>query len=91
MKMKTSRFAVFYLVISLFIYAWLSPICFAVDAAYADEVIKKAEEINDEGTIDMMGAYIRELEKTSWMLSAWNKKPNETLQSEVAETVKATS
>lgn len=55
------------------------------------KVIKKAEEINDEGTIDMMGAYIRELEKTSWMLSAWNKKPNETLQSEVAETVKATS
>ncbi|MFH4969021.1 Dps family protein [Gaetbulibacter sp. M240] len=54
-------------------------------------VIKKAEEIGDEGTIDMMGGYIRELEKTSWMLSAWLKKPSESLQSEVAETVEATS
>ncbi|RAJ11958.1 Dps family protein [Olleya aquimaris] len=36
-------------------------------------VIKNAEAANDEGTIDLMGAYIRELEKTSWMLNAWSK------------------
>ncbi|NLP58664.1 Dps family protein [Lutibacter sp. B1] len=33
-----------------------------VDCASLDE---------DEGTIDLIGAYIRELEKTSWMLDAW--------------------
>ncbi len=36
-------------------------------------VVSKAEEIKDEGTIDLIGAYIREMEKTSWMLNAWNK------------------
>ena len=36
-------------------------------------VIEKAGEINDEGTIDLVGAYIRELEKTSWMLDAFTK------------------
>ncbi|MEP3836946.1 MAG: DNA starvation/stationary phase protection protein [Algibacter sp.] len=35
------------------------------------QVIVKAEQISDEGTIDLIGAYIRELEKSSWMLSAW--------------------
>jgi hypothetical protein len=44
MKMKTSHLALFYLVISMFIYAWLSPMCFAVDAAYTGGVIKQAEE-----------------------------------------------
>jgi starvation-inducible DNA-binding protein len=37
------------------------------------KVINKAEKINDEGTIDLIGAYIRELEKTSWMLDAFTK------------------
>jgi len=37
------------------------------------KVIDKADQINDEGTIDLIGAYVRELEKTSWMLNAWNK------------------
>ncbi|MBT8286157.1 MAG: DNA starvation/stationary phase protection protein [Flavobacteriaceae bacterium] len=37
------------------------------------KVIEKANTINDEGTIDLIGAYVRELEKTSWMLNAWNK------------------
>ncbi|MDO6737491.1 Dps family protein [Wenyingzhuangia sp. 2_MG-2023] len=36
-------------------------------------VVKRAGEANDEGTIDLIGAYIRELEKTSWMLEAWNQ------------------
>lgn len=37
-------------------------------------VIEVADENEDEGTIDLIGAYIRELEKTSWMLDAWNMK-----------------
>jgi starvation-inducible DNA-binding protein len=36
-------------------------------------VINKAESAGDEGTQDLIGAYIRELEKTSWMLSAWSR------------------
>lgn len=44
-------------------------------------VIKKAEGVHDEGTVDLIGAYIRELEKTSWMLDAWNKEKSESLKS----------
>lgn len=36
------------------------------------KVIGKADEVNDEGTIDLIGAYIRQMEKTSWMLDAWS-------------------
>lgn len=36
-------------------------------------VIQKASDIGDEGTIDLVGAYIRELEKSSWMLDAFTK------------------
>jgi len=36
-------------------------------------VINHASNAEDEGTIDLLGAYIRELEKASWMLSAWMK------------------
>lgn len=49
------------------------------------KVIEKAEAISDEGTIDLMGAYIRELEKTSWMLNAWTKKTSDTLKDTVVE------
>lgn len=38
------------------------------------KVVKTAEKAGDEGTIDLIGAYIRELEKTSWMLDAWRMK-----------------
>jgi len=38
------------------------------------KVVNTADEANDEGTIDLVGAYIRELEKTSWMLDVWTKK-----------------
>lgn len=41
-------------------------------------VVKKADDAGDEGTIDLVGAYIRELEKTSWMLDAWRKKTSGT-------------
>jgi len=42
------------------------------------KVIKVADDGNDEGTIDLIGAYIRELEKTSWMLDAWVMKTTQT-------------
>ncbi|WP_010135418.1 Dps family protein [Ochrovirga pacifica] len=41
-------------------------------------VLKACEEAEDEGTIDMIGAYIRELEKSSWMLNAWSKEAKKT-------------
>lgn len=44
-----------------------------------NKVIDKAEKAGDEGTIDLMGAYVRELEKSTWMLNAWSKKPKEEL------------
>lgn len=37
-------------------------------------VVEVAGKNGDEGTIDLVGAYIRELEKTSWMLDAWSMK-----------------
>jgi starvation-inducible DNA-binding protein len=44
----------------------------------------KAEKARDEGTIDLIGAYIRELEKTSWMLAAWNRADSDFLKEPVA-------
>lgn len=38
------------------------------------KVVEAADDSDDEGTIDLVGAYIRELEKTSWMLNAWASK-----------------
>lgn len=38
------------------------------------KVINTADAASDEGTIDLVGAYIRELEKSSWMLEVWSKK-----------------
>lgn len=43
------------------------------------KIIDKAEKAKDEGTIDMIGAYIRELEKSTWMLNAWSKETEEQL------------
>lgn len=34
-------------------------------------VIEIADKANDEGTIDMIGGYIADIEKVSWMLDAW--------------------
>jgi starvation-inducible DNA-binding protein len=36
-------------------------------------VIEAANNANDEGTIDMTGGFLAELEKKSWMLDAWCK------------------
>lgn len=33
--------------------------------------IKAADEVGDEGTIDMVGGFLSNLEKVSWMLDAW--------------------
>lgn len=41
------------------------------------KVIETADAADDEGTIDLIGAYIRELEKTSWMLDAWKMKTSD--------------
>jgi len=41
------------------------------------KVISAADNAKDEGTIDLIGAYIRELEKTTWMLDAWRMKTTE--------------
>ena len=38
------------------------------------EVIKLADDAEDEGTIDMMGGFLGGLEKMSWMLTSWLKK-----------------
>jgi len=38
------------------------------------KIVSVADDAGDEGTIDLIGAYIRELEKTSWMLDVWTKK-----------------
>ena len=37
-------------------------------------VVSAANDANDEGTVDLIGEYIRKLEKTSWMLGVWTKK-----------------
>ncbi len=41
-------------------------------------VVEKADAAGDEGTIDMIGAYIADLEKTSWMLDAWSMSATDT-------------
>ena len=41
------------------------------------KVVEVAEKADDEGTIDLIGAYIRELETVSWMLDAWRMKTEE--------------
>ncbi|MFD0975764.1 Dps family protein [Salinimicrobium gaetbulicola] len=41
------------------------------------KVVEVAGKGDDEGTIDLIGGYIRELEKTSWMLDAWKMKTSD--------------
>lgn len=41
------------------------------------KVADVADKGGDEGTIDLIGGYIRELEKTSWMLDAWKMKTSD--------------
>ena len=44
------------------------------------KVINKSETAGDEGTIDMIGGYIAEMEKSSWMLDAWNRNSEDQLK-----------
>jgi len=48
-------------------------------------VLNCANTAGDEGTIDLIGAYIRELEKTSWMLNAWSKSTSDQLKRNVVK------
>jgi starvation-inducible DNA-binding protein len=45
------------------------------------KVVKTAGACEDEGTIDLIGAYIRELETTTWMLDAWRMNTVDTRKS----------
>jgi|SRR5690554_3474143 len=38
------------------------------------KVVDTADKNSDEGTIDMIGGYIGDIEKVSWMLDAWAMK-----------------
>lgn len=42
------------------------------------KVVEAANEAEDEGTVDLIGGYIGELEKTSWMLDAWTMDKSDT-------------
>jgi len=44
------------------------------------KALDKANDASDEGTIDMLGGYIGDLEKASWMLDAFNKKTTDQLK-----------
>lgn len=35
------------------------------------DILAEANQTPDEGTIDMIGGFLKELEKKSWMLDAW--------------------
>lgn len=43
-------------------------------------VIEKAGNISDEGTIDMAGSFLENLEKKSWMLDAWAVRTNKAVE-----------
>jgi len=49
------------------------------------KVVAIANSVSDEGTVDLIGAYIRELEKYSWMLNAWSKDTTASLKENVVE------
>ena len=50
-----------------------------------NRVITAADKSGDEGTIDLIGAYVRELEKASWMLDAWRQDTRDQLKTMKAE------
>ena len=52
------------------------------------KVIDRVNKANDEGTGDLIGGYIRELEKSSWMLNAWYKDTSDELKSSFIKTKK---
>ncbi|MEQ8705238.1 MAG: DNA starvation/stationary phase protection protein [Phaeodactylibacter sp.] len=38
------------------------------------DIIRSADKVEDEGTIDMIGGFLADLEKSTWMLDAWKAK-----------------
>lgn len=48
-------------------------------------VMLHADNAKDKGTADLLGAYIRKMEKDSWMLNAWSKRNEETLATSLIE------
>ncbi len=42
------------------------------------KVIDKANEAEDEGSVDLIGGFIGHIEKISWMLDAWSMKATDT-------------
>jgi len=49
------------------------------------KVSNRAEKAKDEGTNDLIGSYIRALEKSTWMLNAWSKNTKEALDTSFVE------
>lgn len=47
--------------------------------AQMSKVLKIAQKVGDEGTIDLIGSYIGALEKQSWMLNAWSHNTSDEL------------
>ncbi len=43
-------------------------------------VIERAGKVNDEGTIDMAGSFLENLEKKSWMLDAWTARASKSVE-----------
>ena len=46
-------------------------------------IISRAGEVEDEGTIDMVGGFLSAMEKKSWMLDAWRTRQDKKLPAEV--------
>lgn len=46
-------------------------------------IISRAGEVEDEGTIDMIGGFLSAMEKKSWMLDAWHARSEKSLPTEV--------
>ena len=43
------------------------------------QVMRAADKVEDEGTLDMIGGFLAEIEKSSWMLDAWRAKKHESV------------
>lgn len=50
-------------------------------------VITQAENADDQETIDLLGSYIRELEKSTWMLDAWTRNTEDKLNNSIIKKV----
>lgn len=55
---------------------------YAILIGIGREVLEAADDANDEGTIDMIGAYVGDLEKNSWMLASYLEKHKPKVQKE---------